>query len=336
MQPRKLHSFDHPHPVVQESDEYDQDYPKDENSDSGEWKAQFTYDTLRSKIHAAKNLERMRKQMLEEAQTEMRKAAEEEKAAVQKAETLRNEAEHEKEVKAAKERAKEWAAQKNREGAEKDAAAAADGGAIGSNGTAGDVETAMKEVEGEMKDLEDCKKKLKEAQDQLKDTMERSQKGKAALEDIKTKSAEEIAAQEKAEKEAEALAAAKEKEKAEQEAKAKEQAEIHEQAKKEWSLTSKELKEMEDKLKKAEERLRAFRHKQVTPGGGIYDAPDEKKYDPCEGCPPKTSMASKGDSLAVAGTERTAPAGGPPATPSAAFRSTGLVGLIVLLSGALF
>merc|ERR1712083_1275961 len=46
--------FGHPYPAVMASDSYDKDYVKDENGDGGEWKAQFEYDTLRTKAQQEK------------------------------------------------------------------------------------------------------------------------------------------------------------------------------------------------------------------------------------------------------------------------------------------
>merc|ERR1719253_2462212 len=42
--------FKHPYPVVQDSDEFDKDFVKDENSDDGSFKAQSEYDRLRHKL----------------------------------------------------------------------------------------------------------------------------------------------------------------------------------------------------------------------------------------------------------------------------------------------
>jgi hypothetical protein len=42
--------FQHPYPVVQDSEDYDKDFVKDENSDDGEWHAQEEYDRLRHKL----------------------------------------------------------------------------------------------------------------------------------------------------------------------------------------------------------------------------------------------------------------------------------------------
>ena len=51
----KYYVFNHPYPAVQDSNDFDFDFVKDENSDGGRWAAQMEYDTLRSKIRAAKN-----------------------------------------------------------------------------------------------------------------------------------------------------------------------------------------------------------------------------------------------------------------------------------------
>merc|ERR1719188_1895878 len=48
-QPTEKHAFEYPYPVLQDSDEYAKDYVKDENNDDGYWKAQDTYDKLRTK-----------------------------------------------------------------------------------------------------------------------------------------------------------------------------------------------------------------------------------------------------------------------------------------------
>jgi len=47
--------FHHPYPMVQDTNDYDTDYPKDENNDDGEWKAQMEYDLLRTKVAKEKD-----------------------------------------------------------------------------------------------------------------------------------------------------------------------------------------------------------------------------------------------------------------------------------------
>lgn len=46
----KVRGPDQAYPALQGHDEYDRDYVKDENSDHGDWKAQFEYDLLRNKL----------------------------------------------------------------------------------------------------------------------------------------------------------------------------------------------------------------------------------------------------------------------------------------------
>lgn len=46
----KLKGPDQPYPALQSKDAFDRDYVKDENSDRGDWKAQFEYDYLRKKM----------------------------------------------------------------------------------------------------------------------------------------------------------------------------------------------------------------------------------------------------------------------------------------------
>jgi len=50
----KSFPFDHPYPTVQEPDDFDRDYVKDENGDNGYWKAQTEYDNLRAKLRKEK------------------------------------------------------------------------------------------------------------------------------------------------------------------------------------------------------------------------------------------------------------------------------------------
>jgi len=46
----KLKGPNQPYPAVQSKADFDRDFVKDENADTGSWKAQFEYDTLRNKI----------------------------------------------------------------------------------------------------------------------------------------------------------------------------------------------------------------------------------------------------------------------------------------------
>merc|ERR1719409_1769256 len=46
--------FDHPYPAVQDHQDYENDYVKDENADNGLWKHQMAYDELRRTLHKEK------------------------------------------------------------------------------------------------------------------------------------------------------------------------------------------------------------------------------------------------------------------------------------------
>jgi len=46
----KLKGPSQPYPALQSKDDFDRDYVKDENSDTGAWQAQFEYDALRKKL----------------------------------------------------------------------------------------------------------------------------------------------------------------------------------------------------------------------------------------------------------------------------------------------
>merc|ERR1719204_2781329 len=66
--------YGHPYPAIQDSDKFDRDYVKDENSDDGEWKAQMEYDMFRTKVSKAKDDMEKAKAAKEEAQERLREA----------------------------------------------------------------------------------------------------------------------------------------------------------------------------------------------------------------------------------------------------------------------
>mmetsp|Transcript_7772 Transcript_7772/g.24749 ORF Transcript_7772/g.24749 Transcript_7772/m.24749 type:complete len:319 (+) Transcript_7772:43-999(+) len=164
--------FDSPHPVMQDSRVYDEDFVKDENSDSGEWRAQTEYDRLRTRMD------------------ELSKEAEK---------TLRRKQELERELEAKRKQVQEVREGQRRlreDGTELPRAADAAHGAEGAAGnttansgriggakssTAVRVSAATKEVERELKDMEECKRQLAEAQAKL-DALRREQREAAAAE----------------------------------------------------------------------------------------------------------------------------------------------------------
>lgn len=246
----KLHKFDfsHPYPIVQDSEDYDKDYIKDENADGGEWKAQMTYDDLRSKIRQQiKEVEDAKKQV--ELQTDdLKKAKKEEDVAEDEAKR----------------------AEKASEKARSDAEAAGDKlEEVAGGGSGGEVGDAVQNVEKEMKDLEGCKKALAAARANLKKLLEEKvQREKVENEAVVEKETvdEEVKAAESSAKIKKSVKAAKSmdvKETVEEE-----RVDV-EKAKKTYEKETQEVKETEEALDKAAKRLREIR-KGVDPDGGVY------------------------------------------------------------------
>merc|ERR1719401_2360419 len=173
------HDFDHPYPAVQDHEDYDRDFVKDENSDGGKWNAQMDYDALRHKMSKAtkglKDLEKKRDAEASDvdiAKNKLQSAVDEEKAAEERREEAEQQAE---------------AAQKKVD----EAAAAAQG--------------ASNKVENKMKNCEQLKKKLEDAKENLRRLLEKQ-------EELKKKATEAAAKQayDKRMQEAKARAEAKE------------------------------------------------------------------------------------------------------------------------------
>jgi len=247
--------FDHPYPTVQDSEDYDKDYVKDENNDGGEWKAQENYDRLVNKMHKEKAdiQEALEKEQKEEEDVESakeREAAAEKKAKEEegKAGAARN--------KAKEDAAKADAAGKKAEDIEADANKTA--GGTGGNGTA--IENQAGDVEKEMTDLEKCKEQLVKARGELEKKLkekEMREADKAASELDEEFAKEKEASTEKTEENLEDKLAGEEKE--------------HDAALKDWKSEEADVKETEADLKKAADNLRRFR-KNVDPDGGVYNS----------------------------------------------------------------
>jgi len=143
LRPKVINEFDHPYPTVQDSKDYDKDYVKDENSDSGEWTAQMEYDALKNKLAREMDDVKKSKAKMDEEEWEYRQVQDFEKNA-------------------------EDAAKKS----EADSAAAA-GNAADKEGVAGDSAGAISsesgQVEKETDDLKGCEKALAKAKGALKD-----------------------------------------------------------------------------------------------------------------------------------------------------------------------
>lgn len=148
-----------PYPYLQNRKEYDEDYVKDENSDRGDWKAQFDYDEYRRKLGEE---EAAVKRAREKADKEGKDQSDAEKAL----------SDAEKAAKDAKDALD--GANKDKDGADKD------GDGTGGDGLSAEekekLETLRKKVadaidnlEKEKKEFEECKKNLEKAKKELDD-----------------------------------------------------------------------------------------------------------------------------------------------------------------------
>lgn len=287
VQPQSRDAFSFPHPVVQESDDYEKDYPKDENADNGEWKAQYDYDMLRGKVAKAKKAVAMA------SKEEMEQAAKK-----REAEAAQKEATDEYDKAKAAATAKREDTARLKEEADKEAKGKAE--------NKKEVDEATDELEHQVTDLEKCKQELAAAQQKLKRLMEENEKRakdketaekemdakqKAEYEEAMAKgkeaekqAQEDIAEQENQVKSAEAKADAAKKAKSELDQKVQAKKQAYEAAAQEYEASSKELESMEKDLEKAEGKLRQYRHKQAGNDGGVY-VKEDKEHDPCAGCP---------------------------------------------------
>jgi len=301
--------FKHPYPAVQDTDHFDKDYVKDENSDDGEWQAQMDYDLLRTKVKKDKDDVDKAKDAEEELKHNLAKAKAEEAAAAEKADKASKRAE---EARAAAKKAQDEAAaakiatdkaaeheiaEEQREAAEpaetkarddnkqKEDAAGPEPAVEEKSAVAKDhsekIAKAAAKVKKETADLEDCQKELRDARAWLKTLM--------AREEELARKRQEQRELEKAKRDAQMAALANEAAKAAAEwsnrvgeaAKLREQEHVREEAlqkreaarevaKRQHTEEVTDLEKLESDLKKAEENLRKFRRNEDA-GGGVYN-----------------------------------------------------------------
>jgi len=232
----KRYDWDHPYPIVQEDAQYDKDYVKDENNDSGEWSAQHDYDVIRSKIAKTKSRVDDLKRRIEAMGGDIDAI-----------------------------RAEELAAEKAAKGAEGDADAARKN-ANGANGNSakleGEEDGAAGGVKGEMTDLEKCKEELRKVEEELK----------RLLREKDSKNGDANAA-EMALKKASMEAELRQMSEAELEAKLAEEKAEWKKAQEEYEKQTKDLKGTQEALDKAAEKLRKFRDNEDDgkgSNGGVY------------------------------------------------------------------
>jgi chromosome segregation ATPase len=270
--------FKYPFPKVQDSNTFDEDFVKDENSDGGEWAAQAKYDKLRKKLRreeadvlpARHEFEEEEKQ-LAEAQEEMAATRKEHDAAEETERVAR------KDMTEAMEEQNE--AEKNEhEAVTKTENASAPVDTPGLD----DVEKAKKLVEDRIKHVDDCKAQLAKAQEALKAAVtHHAAMGKEEAAKLQERLAKAAAQHDEAKRslsEAEAALESNEAsldkfEKAKHlvdETVTKEEAQVkkaeleHDQAEKNYEKEIADVKKTETELKEAEEDLRNLRHG-VTP-----------------------------------------------------------------------
>jgi peptidoglycan hydrolase CwlO-like protein len=174
--------FKHPYPAVQDSDDFDKDFVKDENNDDGSYAAQSEYDRLRHQLAMQKKAVEKALHHADRAENDMQDALKREAEARKKAE---------EQLKVRQEKA---AAKAKAEAAAK-AKAGAGGGSgkgewipdkikdvwekvPGSTASAGDVEVATSDTKKAMGHLEECKKELAAAREDLKKMMKELEEAK--------------------------------------------------------------------------------------------------------------------------------------------------------------
>lgn len=150
--PGRIHKFDHPFPTVQDSEDYDTDFVKDENNERGEGSAQIDYDILKTKLQKMKAGLRPLKKKMEEEKKEWLDAVEREKAA----EAASN------------------AAEANAEDLQE---ALSDTGDV--SGTSG----AAEKVQDEVADLKKCEEELAKVKAELKKLMDKIADAEAKADD---------------------------------------------------------------------------------------------------------------------------------------------------------
>jgi len=242
-----LKEFDHPYPAMQDTDDYENDYVKDENSDGGEWKAQMDYDSLRNKVRKEKREADAAKKKAEKEQQELDEARRAEEEARRKALE-------------AQKRASEAAKRADEAGKKVQDL----GGKKGSKD--GSIEDAIRQVEKESEDLEKCKEELEKARQRLKKLMEEREKAE------KTKTeAEETEKPAREEQKKNNIQDMDYKQRI-----AKEQVEKR-AAEKAYEQQMKELEDAEAELEQSQKRLRKYRKDGTDDDGGVYEKKDKPK-----------------------------------------------------------
>jgi len=165
--------FKHPYPIVQDSGDYDDDYVKDENSDNGSWKAQTEYDRLRHQLAKERADVAKASVSTSKAEKELHDAIEREKHAKKVHEAWkRKHEEMQRNKKAADEHHEKHHEMRTKNGKEETSVART------AMKWKGGVKDATGDTQKAMAKLEDCKKELAKARESLKKLMKKLEAAK--------------------------------------------------------------------------------------------------------------------------------------------------------------
>lgn len=248
LSPKPVHEFDHPFPLVQDSEDYDKDFVKDENSDKGEWKLQQKYEKLSQRLAQSRAAVAKSKKAEEDRYRKLTGHRSQERNA--RLET--------RDARAAREAAEKRAEKKLKE-AEKRLEKM-----LGKDVAEGGIAKATDKLKNETDDLEGCKKKLAEAREELKKLQEEKLRMEAAAKDSAS-----------AHRTAEQAELGKEKEEASWEKTVANGESDYNRAHRTYKQEVADLATMEADMKKAEEKIRHFRRAEDS-SGGVYNANVEK------------------------------------------------------------
>jgi len=247
--------FKHPYPVVQDSDDFDSDFVKDENSDNGSWKAQTEYDRLRHKLakekaDVAKALEAKKK-----AEQELKDALKKEQDAADKKKKEMEEEEKKKEKKVPASSASKGESEEKEQVKRKVVVPTESPGGVTSPG---DVKVVAGDTEKAMDALEKCKKQLAEARERLKELMKELEEAKKKQQETQASLDEELERLRTHETKQEAVAAA-----------AKKEHDEYLDAKAAYEKQQSKVAQMEADIKAAAAKVKAFRDGEDR-DGGVY------------------------------------------------------------------
>lgn len=260
--------FKHPYPAVQDSDDFDKDFVKDENSDDGSYRAQSEYDRLRHKLVTEKADVAKALKAKDQAENELREAmkrkvdAEEHRKKVEKA-AEEEKKRHEEKKKEKKKGSVSGSAGKPEAEEQKEVVVAVPDAKKTPGGVAAParVDASVTDVKRAMDALDECKKELEEARQRLKGLMKELEAAK--VQQAETETSMETATERVKSLEGGQAAADKASEKEKQEYLA---------AKKEYEEQQAVLEKMEADIKVAAEKVKALRDA-ADADGGVYNTP---------------------------------------------------------------